>query len=424
MLSTRQWILRPRGSFAFAPGVAVTTYRPLRLLWIALALALTSLPACQPQKQLHAEDVPQESAELEAPPIEENVESPAIDDNIVPLSNCAFMDTDICEDPSGCGPIDVITNLSPTFTWTYGCNPDAYGITLSREGLQYPQFVEHIDEFDEEVGGPRRSWTPSRQLDPGSHYYWSVHSLISTWNGVDTPSYYYETFWTGPRCDPATMEPPDLTQPFVGSEFDPGEIVNLSWEWLQDGCIPDGYEPQLSRKSNFSELVPLEYDPTIPQGLARTQEGVQACKTYYWRVGAISQGEHGPFSGPRSFKVNGGGSFCLYAHLFRVAKQAVCRLGYSAEYPAVRYYEVGEELEITGRNRQKTWLKLGDCWIAASLGEVEGDLEEVQILSAPPLPTPTEEPLKCTPKLDKGDCKEAGGEWVGSLAGKPYCKCP
>ena len=67
---------------------------------------------------------------------------------------------------------------------------------------------------------------------------------------------------------------------------------------------------------------------------------------------------------------------------FELAKKAVCRLGYDTDYPPIRYFDVGERLNITGRNRQKTWLKLEDCWDAASLGKIEGDLEAVPVLIA------------------------------------------
>jgi hypothetical protein len=397
--------------------------RALRWAGFAAALLLAALPACQPQKDLKAQEVPRESAEIEAPPIGENAGIPDIDEPVVQLSDCLITDPELCEDPSGCAPDNVVTDLSPTFTWTYACTPDAYGIVVQREGLEYAQFVDHVDEYDAQINGPKKSWFPGRQLDPGSHYIWTVHSLVSTWSGTDSLSYFMGEFWTGPRCEPATMETPDLTMPFTDAVTDPGNQVTLSWKWLQDGCTPDSYEPQLSTHADFSSLMPLTYETDIPAGLAVSEDELEPCTYYRWRVRAISQGTNGPWSGTRTFTTRAAdGGKCLWIPHFLVAKKAVCRLGYSTEYPILHYFDAGQELEITGRNRQMTWLQLGDCWIAANLGEVEGELEPVRILSAPPLPTPTEEPIKCTVDLDKGDCKDAGGEWVDLR--KPFCRCP
>jgi hypothetical protein len=393
----------------------LTTHRPSRLLWITFALALLVLPACE--RRQFAAEVPEEAlAAIPAPAIQESVS----------LLDCIIHPGDICAADPGCVPNHTITDLTPTFSWTYHCTPDAYKVIVTKPGAWYPVFVAVVDEYDAAVDGPRRSWTPDHQLDPGSHYRWTVRPLISS-DGIESPTSAFAEFWTGPRCDPATMQAPDLSTPFHGESIDtPGSPVQLRWEWLQNDCIPDGYEPQLSTHANFSDLVPLDYETGWPQTHAYTQEVLEDCQRYYWRVRAISLGVNGPFSDTRTFTVSlDDWNTCLNVFpSFELLQKATCRLGYGTDYPPIRYFGIGETLEITGRNRQMTWLKLGDCWVAASLGKVLGELELVPVLSSPPLPTPTPSPLVCTSQLNRGDCKDAGGEWTETVAGQPYCACP
>ncbi len=98
-----------------------------------------------------------------------------------------------------------MTDLNPTLSWTYHCNPDAYLVTLSRMARPYPVFVEVVEEIDPDMGGPSLSWTVEKQLEPATHYLWRVRPLISAYKNEALAS---AQFWTGPHCDPAALAAP------------------------------------------------------------------------------------------------------------------------------------------------------------------------------------------------------------------------
>jgi hypothetical protein len=113
----------------------VIKHRPTRLLWIAFALALLVLPACE--RRQFAADIPEEAvAAIPAPVLEASVE----------LSDCQIHDGEIYAADPGCAPDLTITDLTPTFSWTYHYNPDAYKLIVTKPGSWYPAFVEVIDE--------------------------------------------------------------------------------------------------------------------------------------------------------------------------------------------------------------------------------------------------------------------------------------
>ena len=101
---------------------------------------------------------------------------------------------------------------------------------------------------------------------------------------------------------------------------------------------------------------------------------------------------------------------CLFGNIpvFIIEQNAICRIGPSQAYEAWRYYEPGEALEVTGRNREGTWLQLKDCWIYKELGTLNWELEKLEVKRAPPLPTPTPTPeptRACVPSVTGAGCK-------------------
>jgi hypothetical protein len=85
------------------------------------------------------------------------------------------------------------------------------------------------------------------------------------------------------------------------------------------------------------------------------------------------------------------------APTFTPAQLTNCRAGPGTEYDVVGHADAGIALPVEGRNVEDSWLYvrlLGGlaCWVDRSMGSVQGDVDGVVILPAPPLP---EEPFDC-----------------------------
>jgi Bacterial Ig domain len=79
---------------------------------------------------------------------------------------------------------------------------------------------------------------------------------------------------------------------------------------------------------------------------------------------------------------------------FTLAQNANCRAGPGTAYEALEVLLNGLTVPIEGRNQDSSWFWVaeptgsGHCWISAVAGQVHGDMSQVQIVSAPPLPQP------------------------------------
>ena len=113
-----------------------------------------------------------------------------------------------------------------------------------------------------------------------------------------------------------------------------------------------------------------------------------------------------------------------------------CREGDSNDYPAAGYLLEGESADVIGRNQEGTWLVInnpdweGDCWLFIGNVELEGDIENIAILTAPPLIPDSDDssgdskdtgPV-CRGDMQKEECENAGGTF--NTVSFPNCKCP
>ncbi|OGO10516.1 MAG: hypothetical protein A2Y93_13545 [Chloroflexi bacterium RBG_13_68_17] len=77
----------------------------------------------------------------------------------------------------------------------------------------------------------------------------------------------------------------------------------------------------------------------------------------------------------------------------RVIENARCRSGPGVIYPLIAFVSQGQSFPIQGRNADSTWWWIdrpdGDCWLADSVVETEGDTSSVPEQQAPPTPTVT-----------------------------------
>lgn len=87
----------------------------------------------------------------------------------------------------------------------------------------------------------------------------------------------------------------------------------------------------------------------------------------------------------------------------RANQNTNCREGPGTNYPAITIINEGQEAPIVGQSANTNWLILrpegqsANCWIAAFLATVEGDLDQVAVIEPPPPPVAEEEPEEPAP---------------------------
>lgn len=77
---------------------------------------------------------------------------------------------------------------------------------------------------------------------------------------------------------------------------------------------------------------------------------------------------------------------------FVVDVGANCRAGPGTVYEVVTTFAAGTYLSLVGRNADTTWWYIltgsTNCWISGSTGHTTGELNNLQVITAPPTPTP------------------------------------
>jgi len=105
-------------------------------------------------------------------------------------------------------------------------------------------------------------------------------------------------------------------------------------------------------------------------------------------------------------------------------QNANCREGPDSVYPVVWSFMEGQTAPIVGRNENNTWIVVdrldgnGQCWVWTDLVIIQGNISDLPVLTAPPLPitdTPTPTPTltitiisysACHDYPDFGTCNE------------------
>jgi hypothetical protein len=89
-----------------------------------------------------------------------------------------------------------------------------------------------------------------------------------------------------------------------------------------------------------------------------------------------------------------------------IVQSAKCRSGPGIVYDLITYLSIGDRSFAEGRNKGSDWFLisqpnlLGNCWVADQLVELEGEVDSLPVLPAPPTPTPNPTPTP-TPKRIK-----------------------
>ncbi|MBW8009762.1 MAG: hypothetical protein FVQ83_00785 [Chloroflexi bacterium] len=215
---------------------------------------------------------------------------------------------DIQQDPCPgfeCYPyLELITELDPTYIWTYpslyDCHPTGYEISVASMqpeedyfiAIQNPDiFYDIVDTIDPQTGGPPTSLTTGALLEPATLYVWEVRALL---NGIEGGSDRM-MFWTGLICDTSTLVAPELIFPADTSQVTDIQVRLMAWYPQDQECLPEDYEFQLSTDPNFTQLEPL-VEPQYYVYTDSPQSQLNDCTRYYWRARAVNNDGVGPYS--------------------------------------------------------------------------------------------------------------------------------
>jgi hypothetical protein len=245
-------------------------------------------------------------------------------------------------------------------------------------------------------------------------------------------------FFTGPicECDPDTLLAPVLVGP-TGTVDD--LYPTLMWDYPGD-CLPQSYRVDLSTDPSFADtsLSGGTGNPSVRWGPAHD---LLDCTDFYYRVAVACEtpeGETilGPYSATESFST--AESLCLEPEpapsrspMFTPSTNGNCREGPTTYHERVAVADPGVPLEVIGRNQAGDWYLVRlrenvECWMSDVTGELEGDIELVEVnTNYPALPEPKPgDKLKCNYDTYEA-CKAAGCKWVSNNYPQPeYCTKP
>lgn len=179
---------------------------------------------------------------------------------------------------------ELVPSLQPSIQWFYpeNCEPDAYRLEIAEEGDFNSPSV--IVEF---VGSGQVPWTLNQTLQPATLYHWRVAAEIGSSTSAYSPA---PAFWTGPLCVPGELNPPLLLDPPFGATVQ-DDSPELSWEYTNTSCIPEGHHFEVAADSQFSHLK-ISGDGIGPWTSFETAVPfLDDCGLYYWWVAAQTAGD-------------------------------------------------------------------------------------------------------------------------------------
>ncbi len=188
------------------------------------------------------------------------------------------------------------------------------------------------------------------------------------------------------ECAVGALAAPVLLSPADGTTV--GLEPVLAWSYPDETCHPHSYRIDISEDASFTD-VGLGFGTLDYNELSR-QWPLPAGKCYYWRALAYVPDVNGPASPTWHFCIaeTTGPSFTL-------TQNANCREGPGTAYEAIETLMQGQTVPIEGRNADSSWFWVvkkpgssGHCWVSVVTGQVLGDINAVQVVSAPPPPEP------------------------------------
>jgi hypothetical protein len=228
-------------------------------------------------------------------------------------------------------------------------------------------------------------------------------------------------FFTGPKCAPGSLSAPVLVYPNDKAVItDPINVI-LRWDY-PFACVPDNYTIFTSVNEDMSGTGVI-IDITGPQTWDRSKLGGDECTSVYWKVRAQRgnvkiPGYEEASSEVRSYFVDTTG-LCPGTKTptpvvvpigqstgtrtptptpvgpsFTLTMNAYCRHGPDTRFGWSATALMGDSYPIMGKSPDGHWFYIRymenvHCWLADSVGTVNGDLSQVGTFSGPPLPTNT-----------------------------------
>ena len=201
------------------------------------------------------------------------------------------------------------------------------------------------------------------------------------------------------QCAAGALVAPTLVSPADGSDVT-GEPL-LTWSYPDASCHPYSYTVDISNDASFADISlgfgTLDYNETSRQWPLPPDQ------CYYWRVKAYVPDVNGPPSPAWKFCITDS-TVASSSPTFTLLKNANCRQGPGTSYDSVDAILQGASVAIEGLNTDNSWFLVrkpsgsGSCWISASVGTANGNLQAVQVVVVPPLPaTATSAPQDLTP---------------------------
>jgi hypothetical protein len=195
---------------------------------------------------------------------------------------------------------ELVSSLQPTFQWFYNATcQDAFGLDIAPDGdFMAPGVIS------EQTSGLQTTWVLTQALQPASMYAWRVYAIRGFTTGPYSPTPW---FWTGPICDASIPDIPELVSPILG------EIVNdpsppLDWSYPDVGCLPEGYQFEVSEQPDFLQTVLSGTSSSPYSGFETNVDFLQDCTNYFWRVAVLYGAQVGTYSSVEEFSTDFQGS--------------------------------------------------------------------------------------------------------------------
>jgi hypothetical protein len=228
----------------------------------------------------------------------------------------------------------LVSSLQPTFQWFYEDCADEFVLEIAPDGdFNAPGVIQEL------VPGTQTTWTLTQPLQATTMYQWRVHAVVGYSNGPYSPTPW---FWTGPICFVSTPDLPELVSPILG------EIVNdpsppLDWSYPDIGCLPEGYQFEVSEQPDFLQTVLSGTGSSPYTGFETNIDFLQDCTDYFWRVAVLYNAQPGTFSDVGEFTTDFQGN-CSMAAAAEIEIYAIGCIGEQSMMISFEFTEPPEEV--------------------------------------------------------------------------------
>jgi len=198
------------------------------------------------------------------------------------------------------GPInnDVVTDLLPTFSWSYfddTCVPEGYRVRVSK--------TADMSEIIFDANNPKiaaQELISQAALDDCGEYYWQVSAISQ---GIEGPASSVQRFVVDTAgacdCDPASLPIPELVSP---NQYEVVPDLNPTLRWMNpEFCFPEVYVVSLNESHDFSG-PDLGGGGNIPYSNSwGPGSPLESSTQYWWKAFSGVGTDFSEFSSPSTF---------------------------------------------------------------------------------------------------------------------------